>query len=208
MGRAPDKDKKIYSPYGKKRIIDLSGQTFGRLKVFPTYKRVGRYYYWLCECSCGRLPFVRAAYLRNGSTKSCGCLSKDMFIKVITKHGMHGSRDYWSYRNKVRQGNETGDWCPHMSRFLRKLQPSCVLCGAETNLNIDHVYPLSKGGAAKPGNVVTLCFSCNREKSDKLPNELPEIDLYKIIRASYIFKEKWNGFNKDHNCGFLVASNG
>lgn len=29
--------------------------------------------YWTCRCDCGRLSVVRAADLKNGNTKSCGC---------------------------------------------------------------------------------------------------------------------------------------
>lgn len=29
---------------------------------------------WLCDCDCGRTTVVRAAFLTNGTAKSCGCL--------------------------------------------------------------------------------------------------------------------------------------
>lgn len=63
-----------------RRIIDLAGQTFGRLKAIriveaPPGKNPGEAY-WLCECSCkeGRTKVVRGAELRAGRVKSCGCL--------------------------------------------------------------------------------------------------------------------------------------
>lgn len=63
-----------------RRIIDLSGQTFGRLKAIrctdaPPGKNP-KEAYWLCECSCeaGRTKVVRGAELRAGRVKSCGCL--------------------------------------------------------------------------------------------------------------------------------------
>lgn len=39
-------------------------------------------YLWLCKCDCGNEVVVRGYNLRNGNTKSCGCLSKD---NIITK---------------------------------------------------------------------------------------------------------------------------
>ena len=38
---------------------------------------------WLCECSCAehKQISVRGADLKNGTTKSCGCLSKELLIK-------------------------------------------------------------------------------------------------------------------------------
>lgn len=63
-----------------RKIIDLSGQTFGKLKAIrivetPPGKKPGETY-WLCECSCkeGRTKVVRGAELRAGRVKSCGCL--------------------------------------------------------------------------------------------------------------------------------------
>ena len=36
---------------------------------------------------------------------------------------------------------------------------------------LDHVHPLSHGGAHAQGNVVLACARCNRLKGDLLPNE-------------------------------------
>lgn len=33
--------------------------------------------YWKCKCDCGNIITVRGTNLRNGKTKSCGCLSKE-----------------------------------------------------------------------------------------------------------------------------------
>lgn len=42
----------------------------------------------------------------------------------------------------------------------------CKNCGTDTDLTIDHVKPLSKGGANKLSNMQTLCFACNVAKGD------------------------------------------
>lgn len=40
------------------------------------------------------------------------------------------------------------------------------------DLHGDHWYPHSKGGATSPENLVMLCPSCNRSKSDHIPSRL------------------------------------
>ncbi len=46
----------------------------------------------------------------------------------------------------------------------------CAYCGAsDVKLEIDHVYPISKGGAHALSNLVPACIHCNRSKHDKLP---------------------------------------
>ncbi|AHJ28806.1 HNH endonuclease [Nodularia spumigena CS-584] len=47
----------------------------------------------------------------------------------------------------------------------------CQSCGKtklETNLTIDHIIPLARGGQNDLSNLHTLCFTCNRQKTDNL----------------------------------------
>lgn len=50
---------------------DISNQKFGKL---TTIKYIGESK-WLCECDCGNKKEVLASNLKNGLTKSCGCLN-------------------------------------------------------------------------------------------------------------------------------------
>jgi hypothetical protein len=65
-------------------MIDLVGQKIGKLIVIKqTGKNKGGNYKWLCLCDCGKETVIRGGDLRNGHTKSCGCLK----IEKITIHG-------------------------------------------------------------------------------------------------------------------------
>ena len=50
----------------------------------------------------------------------------------------------------------------------------CVCCGTSLKeephllLEIDHIIPVSKGGKTVPENLQTLCWRCNRSKSNKI----------------------------------------
>jgi hypothetical protein len=60
--------------YSKKRVVDITGQRFGRLvAVKPTNERWRGCVVWLCQCDCGNMKKVRADSLTGGHTKSCGC---------------------------------------------------------------------------------------------------------------------------------------
>lgn len=60
------------------------GNTYGKLTVIeraarPENRPAGAY--WLCQCECGNQKVVRGADLRNGGTRSCGCLYGQHSIK-------------------------------------------------------------------------------------------------------------------------------
>lgn len=45
---------------------------------------------------------------------------------------------------------------------------ACVLCSSTEHLEIDHIFPLSKGGTDERENLQTLCRACNRSKGARL----------------------------------------
>ena len=53
---------------------------------------------------------------------------------------------------------------------------TCCNCGNSTYkepnllLEIDHIIPVAKGGCTEEDNLQTLCWKCNRAKSDKIPS--------------------------------------
>lgn len=84
------------------RFIDLTNQKFGRLTVI---KRVDQKtpIRWLCKCECGNLKEVYATHLRSGNTLSCGCLAREIAVKMghqrdigkrSFKHGDFGTKLY------------------------------------------------------------------------------------------------------------------
>lgn len=59
------------------KLIDLTGQRFGRLIVLERAGSLNGQATWKCQCDCGAFVIVRGSQLRAGRSKSCGCLIKD-----------------------------------------------------------------------------------------------------------------------------------
>lgn len=56
------------------KVIDLTGQSFGKLVVLGEGGRTPqKQMKWFCKCECGKFVSVRGQDLREGKTKSCGC---------------------------------------------------------------------------------------------------------------------------------------
>lgn len=59
------------------RALDLTGKTFDRLTVLSRAQRKDgdRVIRWNCRCRCGALHVASTSALREGVTRSCGCLA-------------------------------------------------------------------------------------------------------------------------------------
>lgn len=77
-------------------IKDITGKKFNRLTAVSFSHRKNDDYYWNWVCECGKEVVARRSNVVTGSTKSCGCLRKEMdkvFIGNL-KHGFNHSRFY------------------------------------------------------------------------------------------------------------------
>lgn len=175
------------------RFLDITGQRFGKLQVLEFSHIDKRNAMWRCRCDCGTLTIARGTSLRYGTTKSCGCGSKEM-LEMRTTHGMSGTKEYWQHYNRVRRERKAKldfQWLIEMQLALQDLQKECVLCGSKELLHIDHVQPLSKGYSLSPGNAVMLCRSCNLIKGSKMLHELLIENQSKLVRAAEEFRLFW-----------------
>lgn len=71
------------------------GQVFGKLTVVRRDGSYGKSAMWLCQCNCGNpnLKRVASGNLRDGTTKSCGCLAASNKNRP-RKHSMCNTRVY------------------------------------------------------------------------------------------------------------------
>lgn len=72
------------------KLIDITGQRFGRLTVI---KRADSRT-WYCKCDCGNITKADSYQLRHGITKSCGCFHRELCGDKHRKHGMTRTRLY------------------------------------------------------------------------------------------------------------------
>lgn len=72
----------------------MIGLKFNRITVIGSKVKKPEWFHWKwqCLCDCGASLFVTGTQLKNGNTKSCGCLSIDLLKARSTTHGMTGTR--------------------------------------------------------------------------------------------------------------------
>lgn len=70
------------------KVIDLTGQKFGRWTVLERAEKpansTSSSAFWKCRCDCGTEKIISGNVLRQGKSKSCGCLNKEPRAKDLT----------------------------------------------------------------------------------------------------------------------------
>lgn len=105
---------------------DLTGQRFGRLVVKQFVGRSkGKYSMWLCVCDCGKEKVANASNLLGGSTKSCGCLKKEISSKMLKEvRTISFSEDNGRYSHGGAKTRLYGVWVGMRNRCQNEHNPA------------------------------------------------------------------------------------
>lgn len=102
--------------------IDLTGKTFGKLTVLSYAGTMKDRALWNCRCECGKVKVKIGKYLKNGDTRSCGCMQQ--------WHRATGNRKYGIGKGKMRRREYT-IWRSMKSRCYTKSSSNYRFYGAK-----------------------------------------------------------------------------
>lgn len=72
--------------------LNLAGKRYGKLvALHPGEKTHKSCSTWVCKCDCGEIITTRTHRLVSGSTKSCGCLRRELSSMRLRTHGISRS---------------------------------------------------------------------------------------------------------------------
>jgi hypothetical protein len=176
----------LYREVGKRNLKDLKGKRFGKLLVLKRAKRRrGIDVCWLCRCDCGKVRAIKAVYLTQKETKSCGCGKY--------KHGP----EHWNWDSKLtenerkfdrRLDNRARHW---MKRVFNRDKFTCQITNERGGkLCAHHLAPWSKNKKMRYWlrNGVTLRQDIH-------------ILFHKLYGYSSVSREKYDEFVKRFNLG-------
>lgn len=99
-----------------RKIPDLTGETFGLLTaVAYAGADTSHRTMWDCVCECGEKVTVRGQRLRDGHTKSCGCLVKRRMATLNRTHGKSKTVLYRVWRGMIQRCEDANS--PHFRYY-------------------------------------------------------------------------------------------
>lgn len=169
--------------------IDLTGKKFGSLMVLNDSRKRTKAgeILWRCQCDCHKKNVldVRGYNLRNGLTRSCGCL----VLKTNTKHGDGGkTKLYRTWLNikqrcsnkKLREykwyGKRGIKVCKEWMNDFQKFKQWALKNGYKPGLSIDRIDP---NGNYSPENCQWITIEENRKRSNEF-NRLRKLKLVEV----------------------------
>ncbi len=179
----------------KRKPETLIGQTIGRLRVIGLavhHNRTQKYMH--CICRCGRSVITAACSLKNGSTRSCGCLKRQLarrrfannlkglrfgrLIVLCAKRRRRYGKGYirpWLCRCDCGQMKIVGE-----PLLLRGFTKSCGCLSAEL------ARARGKAGLTSAKNVESVCPGCTaRQLIRYYRTNRPQFCLACQIRLSH-----------------------
>lgn len=140
---------------------DLTGKRFGKLTVISKAENIGDSVSWNCICDCGKTKVIRGYSLKNGDTKSCGCLHNEIVKQKLNIHGSSNNRLYRIWRcmkNRCERQNDVGyklyggrgiSVCKEWSESFILFSNWAILNGYQNDLTIDRI---NVNGNYEPSN--------------------------------------------------------
>jgi hypothetical protein len=96
-----------------RKLIDLTGERYGRLTVEHLASRAPLPVAWTCRCECGNTKRVRSGDLMSGRTQSCGCQkregARERMRWLPRTHGMTGTPTHISWTAMKGRCNNPND---------------------------------------------------------------------------------------------------
>jgi len=162
-------------PCGRGRKIPIIGLRSGRLIVISEYPQRTKdgQLLWLCRCDCGNETVVRGYSLRQGQTKSCGCIRIER-ISLPNPEDSAKNRIWEAYTANARKRHLV--WELSKSEFFVMLALPCTYCGREPctvwtsgpSVYVSNgVDRIDSGKGYTQDNSVSCCSECNRAKMEK-----------------------------------------
>lgn len=113
-----------------RKDVNYVGKRFGRLLAIEKIRN-GKSFKYKCKCDCGNETSPSYSNLHTGTTKSCGCLKKEVISKAkrLSNEQVVSNQIWRIYRRNAKTRGY--DWLLEKEDFLKIITSPCYYCGIE-----------------------------------------------------------------------------
>jgi hypothetical protein len=135
---------------------------------------------WKCKCDCGNITIVDATHLKDGHTKSCNCLNREIVSKPFGEAAFN--EIVYTYKKMSEKGDR--EFSLSEDEFRELISSDCFYCGKKPSLQHHHAKRRVNGNLKYngidridnskgyvQGNVRTCCNQCNLAKRNYTEKE-------------------------------------
>lgn len=174
----------------------IIGSKFGFWTVLNRGKNRNQEPFYLCKCECGNEKEVKWKYLKNGVSKSCGCKTKDLKIKSLSKPPGEAAFSILYSRYRLNAKERGLLFSISKEKFREITSSNCYYCGTSpkgiTKQNTQNGIYLYNGidrfdnelGYIE-NNCVACCKNCNYMKKS-----LSYEDFIEHINRIYLYNNR------------------
>jgi len=169
MGRNMDSERPG-TAYGRWTVVEYAGKNKTGRNVL------------LCKCDCGTARIIAKEALVSGTSKSCGCLKREMSAERVAR--LHpGEAAMMAHYRSYTSGSVRRmiDFSLSIEEFILLTSKDCFYCGADPvefksrQVSVRKFSGYVANGIDRidsslgyiHGNVVPCCWSCNQGKGKK-----------------------------------------
>jgi hypothetical protein len=157
-----------------RKWINENGKKYNRWTVFQRVPSKHHGAYFWCRCECGVEGPVSGCRLRNGESKSCGCLRKD--LESLPRNEAAFNDLFNRYRAGAKKRKQI--WSITKEQFANLIQKNCYYCGVEPrqrwqirdgrtgHIIYNGLDRIESCEGYFLENIVTCCEICNKAKRD------------------------------------------
>lgn len=168
----------------RQRTGDITGKSFGRLKVISYHSSIqygsSKKKNWRCICTCGNEVLVNTGALTSGNTKSCGCLHSEISVtnSINSRHKLAKKNSGYTtiYNRYICNARDRNlEFSLSKIEFIELLNSNCYYCNIEPSAIYDkNYYNIKYNGVDRidnnigytTSNVVACCKFCNIAKNN------------------------------------------
>lgn len=180
------------------RSNELVGMVFGYLTAIRfagyTESGAGKNKTWLCRCVCGKETLKTVYNLKNGSTKSCGCLKGHLVSESKRFKGAAAKQSMLkdAYKRHLRCAQRRG-LTSHLSleEYSKIASMPCAYCGGTSTRKFSNHREMLLNSVDRrdnelfyaANNSVPACCTCQ-----KIKGVLTEAEFLNVVKAVYLHR--------------------